>query len=112
MQRGSLATIVLAAITATATAVPVAAEAQGAYYRPAPRDDGGRYVGYDRSDDRRAYYGRHYRCRSDGTGGAIVGAIAGGLLGNAIAGYGDRAAGTLLGGVGGALAGRAIDRDC
>lgn len=63
----------------------------------------------DRRADRR-YYRNNYRCRDEGTGGLVVGAIAGGLLGNEVAGRGDRAVGTILGGAVGALAGRAIDR--
>lgn len=132
MKRNSL--VVLGAIATTMATVPVAAEAQyyggyGGYGRPAPAYDdyrGGDYGdgygdrrveygrGYGGYDGRggRGYHGRHDRCRGDGTGGALIGAIAGGLLGNAVAGYGDRAAGTILGGVGGALAGRAIDRAC
>ena len=64
-----------------------------------------------RGDDRRYY--NNYRARqkcNDGDGGTIVGAIAGGLLGNQVAGRGDRTLGTVLGAVGGAVAGRAIDR--
>jgi hypothetical protein len=111
-------------VTAAFATLPVAAEAQyrgDGSYHAAPRPDGARggyddrYVGYGR--DPRVYrgrddQGRRPRCREDGTGGAIIGAIAGGLLGNSLAGYRDRAAGTILGGVGGALAGRAIDRGC
>lgn len=66
-----------------------------------------------RRDDRRGYNDRRYydrRCRSGNTG-TILGAIAGGLLGNSIAGRGDRALGTVLGAGGGALAGHAIERD-
>lgn len=86
------------------------------------RDDGyrGGYRGGYR-DDRRGYYDNGYndrryyntsrnRCRS-GDSGTIIGAIAGGLLGNVVAGRGDRTLGTVLGAGGGALAGRAIDRD-
>ena len=51
--------------------------------------------------------GRYYCRRSDGTTGLVVGAIAGGLLGNAI---GGDTLGTLLGAGGGALLGRSIDR--
>jgi uncharacterized protein YcfJ len=40
----------------------------------------------------------------------VIGAIAGGLLGNTVAGRGDKGLGTILGAVGGGLAGRAIDR--
>jgi hypothetical protein len=73
-------------------------------------DRGGYYRGgYDRGGYDR-YYGHRHRC--DGTGGAIIGAVAGGLLGNAVAGYGDRTAGTLIGGGLGAVAGNAIGRDC
>ena len=51
------------------------------------------------------------RCGS-GTGGTILGAIAGGLLGDAAAGRGDRGAGAIVGAGVGALAGRAVARDC
>lgn len=73
---------------------------------------GGRYSnrGYYGGGGR--YYGRHrYRC-DRGTGGTIVGAVAGGLLGNAVAGRGDRTLGTVLGAGGGALVGRSLDRGC
>jgi hypothetical protein len=98
---------------------------EGSYDRGSyDRDYRGSYGrgSYDRGYyDRSAYYGggydrryyggryRHDRC-SDGTGGTIIGAIAGGLLGNSIAGYGDRGIGTVIGAGAGALAGRAIDR--
>jgi hypothetical protein len=68
---------------------------------------GGGYGGY--YGPRHYYYGRH--C-DRGDGGTIIGAIAGGLLGNSIAGYGDRTAGTIIGAGAGALAGGAIDRTC
>ncbi|WP_176591826.1 glycine zipper 2TM domain-containing protein [Sphingobium sp. EM0848] len=78
----------------------------GGYYRD------GYYRGY------RGYRGG-YRCRSNGTGGTIIGAIAGGLLGNEVGKgsgrYGRRGDGTtgaIIGAGVGALAGRAIDRDC
>jgi len=84
---------------------------RGDYYR----GDRGYYrdarYGYD--NDGRDYRGGHYRrCRgSDGATGTIVGAIAGGLIGNSVAGRrGDRTAGTIIGGAVGALAGRAIDK--
>jgi hypothetical protein len=93
------------------------------YNRPDPR-----YGGYDPSryyrDDRsyrerrltrndRIYRGsdnRYYCRRSDGTTGLIVGAVAGGLLGNALDGGRSSTLGTLLGVGGGALLGRSIDR--
>jgi hypothetical protein len=50
-------------------------------------------------------------CReSSGTTGAIIGAVAGGILGNVIDGGGHRAAGTLVGAGGGALLGRSIEK--
>lgn len=55
--------------------------------------------------------GRYYCKRDDGTTGTIVGAIAGGVLGNIIAPGGSKTLGTILGGAGGALAGRAIDKN-
>lgn len=55
--------------------------------------------------------GRYYCKRDDGTTGTIVGAIAGGVLGNVIAPGGSKTLGTILGAGGGALAGRAIDRN-
>ncbi|WP_267396366.1 MULTISPECIES: glycine zipper 2TM domain-containing protein [unclassified Sphingomonas] len=99
-----------------ATLVPAApAMAQGRYYQD---DHGGYDRGYDdrgyrgRGDDRR-YDRRYYRGRercSNGTGGTIIGAIAGGLLGRTVDTRGDRALGTVLGAGAGALAGREIDR--
>ena len=90
---------------------------------PATAADAQRYRGgYDQRYDQ-SYQGREYRGQdntyryrqprkcSDGTTGAIIGAIAGGLLGRVLDRGGDRSTGTLLGAGGGALAGRAIDRD-
>lgn len=109
-----------AALAMTATAlIPVTpAVAQSRYY-------GDR--GYDRGyrDDRgyrndrvyrgdRGYYNdrgnRGGRRCNDGSTGAIVGAIAGGLLGRTIDTRGDRTLGTLGGAVAGGLAGREIGR--
>lgn len=121
MTRKALSLGIMGALTvASMTIAPTAASAQ--YYG----HDRGRHTGWhdggrDRDDDDRGYHGRgsydhgryhdRHRCH-DGTGGAIIGAIAGGLLGNAVAGYGDRTAGTIIGGGVGALAGNAIGRDC
>ncbi|MEZ0494840.1 glycine zipper 2TM domain-containing protein [Sphingomonas sp. IW22] len=112
-------TLAAAALTmgTTALVVPTApAQAQG-YYGYEPGYHGQRYRDRRGYNDRR-YYGndrRYYRNRArercnDGDGGTIVGAIAGGLLGNQIAGRGDRTLGTIIGGGVGALAGREIDR--
>lgn len=130
---GTLA-ITTAAVSAMAFATP--AEARGGYsqgyndgyyqqvrsdrrsYRRGDyyRDD--RY--YDRRDRRRDYRERRryrddrrrYRGCDRGTGGTIIGAIAGGLLGNEVARRGDKTEGTIIGGAVGALAGRAIDGNC
>jgi hypothetical protein len=79
--------------------------------------------GHDRGRDGRSYYlgaqdriyrgrdGNYYCKRSDGTTGAIVGAIAGGVLGNVIAPGGSKTLGTVLGALGGGIAGRAIDKN-
>jgi uncharacterized protein YcfJ len=109
-----------AALAMSAAAVlPTAASAQRYYggdryaYAQSYRD------GYNRPEyrDYREYRGGYdYRERGDyrrchsGAGGTIIGAIAGGLLGNAVAGYGDRGLGTVLGAGAGALAGNAISR--
>lgn len=69
--------------------------------------------GYDNRRDDRRYDRRNYRGRNrcdNGDGGTVIGAIAGGLLGNTVAGRGDKLLGTVIGAGGGALAGRAIDR--
>ena len=55
--------------------------------------------------------GRYYCKRSDGTTGLIVGAAAGGILGNVVDGGRKRTAGTLIGGALGALAGKSIDQN-
>ena len=74
---------------------------------------GGYYAGndYGRPGYRARGYNRSDRQRcNDGTTGTIIGAIAGGLVGNSVAGHGDRTLGAILGGGAGALAGRAIDK--
>lgn len=71
---------------------------------------GGRPIG-DNDYIYRDNDGRYYCKRDDGTTGTIVGAIAGGVLGNIIAPGGSKTLGTILGGAGGALAGRAIDKN-
>jgi hypothetical protein len=48
--------------------------------------------------------------RADGTTGVIVGAIAGGTLGNMVAAQGDKRLGSVIGGTLGAIIGREIDR--
>ena len=99
------------AMTATAVLPTTAADAQryrggydqGSYY--GQNYNGRTYRGQDNT-----YRYRQPRKCSDGTTGAIIGAIAGGLFGRVLDRGGDRSTGTLLGAGGGALAGRAIDR--
>lgn len=53
--------------------------------------------------------GQYYCRRSDGTTGLIVGGLAGGVLGNAIAPGGSKTLGTLLGAIAGGAGGAALD---
>jgi Ni/Co efflux regulator RcnB len=80
-------------------------------------DDG--YRGDDRvyaADDRRSYPPQdsyrddRYERRDNGLGGAAIGAVAGGVAGNVIAGRGNRLGGTLIGAGVGAAAGYAVDK--
>jgi hypothetical protein len=116
---------VLALGLAGSVAAPAPAFAQRDHHRRHDyRWDGERNRGWDPADHYRAerrrerrltradriyrgHDGRYYCRRSDGTTGLVVGAIAGGLLGNAI---GGDTLSTLLGGVGGAALGNAIER--
>jgi hypothetical protein len=57
----------------------------------------------------RGYASDNTSCRSDGTAGAVIGGIAGALLGSNLASHhGGRAGGAALGGVAGALIGGSI----
>ena len=125
-----MVTLSLAALMSTATlgmAAPAAAQPgyyNGGYdaYSASYDRDHRRYDRYDRRgdrydrrdyrNDRRYYQGsrRNYRQCDNGTGGTVIGAIAGGLAGHEIAGRGDRTVGTIIGGAVGAIAGRAIDK--
>lgn len=63
--------------------------------------------------DTRIWRGRdgQYYCRKEnGTTGLLIGAAVGGLIGNEVAGRGDRTLGAILGAAGGAILGRSIDR--
>lgn len=79
------------------------------YYRTGPN-----YQERVLTSDDRVYAGtdgRYYCKRSDGTTGLILGAGAGGVLGNVIDGGHSRVVGTLLGAAVGAVAGKAIDQN-
>jgi len=108
---------IAASLALAATLAPTAASAA----RPWDEGRAAPYAarGYGRIDNpqqnhggRGAAYRQSYRC-DRGTGGTIIGAIAGGLLGNAAVGHhGDRTAGSIAGAGVGALLGRSIDRNC
>lgn len=78
------------------------------YYRETPRQRERRLSERDRIY--RGQDGRYYCRRTDGTTGLVVGAIAGGVLGNVIAPGGSETLGTILGAIAGGIAGREIDR--
>lgn len=115
--------LLAAAMILPAAAMPVAADAQR-HGRPDYRWGGDRNNGWNPQQHYRAgnykarrlsrndrIYrggdGRYYCKRNDGTTGLVIGAIAGGILGNAI---GGNTLGTLLGAGGGALLGQSVDR--
>jgi uncharacterized protein YcfJ len=80
----------------------------GRYYR-----DDARYRERQMNRNDRVYRGndgRYYCRRNDGTTGLIIGAIAGGVLGNVIAPGDSKTLGTILGAGGGAVLGRSIGR--
>lgn len=117
--KNTIGALVLAATAVTGlTATP--AMAGGRYDDGYSRyDRGDRYDRYDRYDRREYRRGDRYyqnnrndyqRCRNSGTGGTIIGAVAGGLLGNEVARRGNRTEGSIIGAAVGALAGRAIDK--
>ena len=84
------------------------------YYDPRRDYRTGNYQERTLRSDERVYAGtdgQYYCRRSDGTTGLIVGAGAGGILGNVIDGGRSRTVGTLLGAAIGGLAGRAVDQN-
>ena len=86
----------------------------GTYYAERYYRDSSYYQPYTLSRGDRIYRGsngRYYCRRNDGTTGLIIGALGGGLLGDAIAPRGSKTLGAILGGTSGALLGRSIDRD-
>jgi uncharacterized protein YcfJ len=120
--RNTIGALVLAATAVTGfTATPAMAggrydDGYSRYERYDDRyDRGDRYDRYDRREYRRGdrYYqnnrNNYQRC-DRGTGGTIIGAVAGGLLGNEVARRGNKTEGSIIGAAVGALAGRAIDK--
>ncbi|MBD3761597.1 MAG: glycine zipper 2TM domain-containing protein [Rhizorhabdus sp.] len=87
--------------------------AGGRYYADRYYRDGRYYQERRLTRNDRIYRGsngRYYCRRSDGTTGLIVGAVAGGLLGNAIDNGRSSTLGTILGAVAGGALGRSVDR--
>jgi uncharacterized protein YcfJ len=114
--KNTIGALVLAA-TAVSGLTATPAMARGGYDDGYSRyDRGDRYDRYDRREYRRG--DRYYRSNSRnnyqscdrGTGGTIIGAVAGGLLGNEVARRGNKTEGSIIGAAVGALAGRAIDK--
>lgn len=101
MRKLMLALGAMAVAVPAATVLPVtSAQAQTHH--------GKRHYAYREWRDNRG----RLRCRrSDGTTGAVIGAVGGALVGRTIDTRGDRTGGTVLGAIAGGLAGRQIDRD-
>jgi Glycine zipper 2TM domain len=114
--KNSIGALVLAATAVTGFSATPAMAGGRDYYDDGYYSRGDRYDRYDRREYRRGdrYYrgDRNYRGnRCDkGTGGTIIGAVAGGLLGNEVARRGNKTEGSIIGAAVGALAGRAIDK--
>jgi len=82
------------------------------YYADRYYHDDPRYHEHVMGTDERVYRGhdgRYYCRRSDGSTGLIVGALAGGVLGDAISEGDSRPLGAVLGAIAGGAAGAAID---
>jgi uncharacterized protein YcfJ len=114
MKRKILGSMLLAATLVTGVAA-TPAEAHRRHHQKhynTYQDDG--YYNRDRGYDNRNYQDdRQYRSNrscNKGTGGLIIGGVAGGLLGSEVARRGNKTTGTIIGAAVGALAGRAIDR--
>lgn len=114
-----LGTAAILSVAAIVTSVP--AMAGGRHHHNdhgySRYDNGGYYedARYQRARyDQQRYdrgYSDGYRCKPKGTGGLVIGAVVGGLLGREVVGRrGDRTAGTIVGAGAGALAGRALHR--
>lgn len=124
---GLAATPAVAATTSHSASAPIWADASADQYRPGDRYQAGRAYLTPRQRARqrqiarqraRAQADRRYSQRYDnrtrqcdrGVGGTAIGAIAGGALGNQVAGYGDKTVGTVLGAVLGGVVGNVVDR--
>lgn len=78
----------------------------GGGYRPGAQTGAGPAYAFDAREDARMAR----ICGEQGLGGAAIGAVAGGIAGNRIAGRGNRLGGTLIGAGVGGIIGNVIDR--
>ncbi|QIG81463.1 glycine zipper 2TM domain-containing protein [Stakelama tenebrarum] len=101
--------LIAATLVATAALPMGACTQQGNIFGPGERVYDQRAMNDDVVIYRDAQ-GRYYCRREDGTTGTLVGAAAGGVLGNIIAPGGSKTVGTILGALAGGVAGREIDR--
>ncbi|MBA16186.1 MAG: hypothetical protein CMN73_07500 [Sphingomonas sp.] len=101
--------LIAAAAIATAAVPMSACTQQGNIFGPGERVYDQRAMS-DNVTIYRDAQGRYYCRREDGTTGTLVGAAAGGVLGNLIAPGGSKTIGTILGALAGGAAGRTIDR--
>ena len=99
--KNSFKLMALVALASSAVLTSAPAMAKHRHYSSA---NNGRYTTFVGRD------GRTYCRKSDGTVGAIVGGVAGGVIGHEVAGRNDRTLGTVLGVGIGAVGGRAIER--
>ncbi|WP_295491962.1 glycine zipper 2TM domain-containing protein [Sphingorhabdus sp. EL138] len=110
----SIGALVLAATAVTGFSVTPAMARERYHDVYYSQDD--RQGSYDRREyrrgdryDRNNNYRNNARC-DKGTGGTIIGGLAGGLLGNEVARRGNKTEASIIGAAVGALAGRAIDK--
>jgi hypothetical protein len=118
MKSKFVAAAALAAVMTSPVVLPAAATAQDRHWNgdrdgdwdPSNHYRPGRYRERQLSENDRVYRGsdgRYYCKRSNGTTGLVIGAVGGGLIGNAL---GGGTLGTLLGAGGGALLGKNLDQ--
>ena len=94
----------LMALIALASPLALVSAPAMAKHRHQTSSSDGRYTTFVGRD------GRTYCRKSDGTVGAIIGGVAGGVIGHEVAGRNDRTLGTVLGAGIGAVGGRASER--
>ena len=112
MFKKTMTGMVLAATAITGfTAVPAEARhyRNNGYYNNGYSQPYNRGYDYRRDDYRYDNRYRNTRCKS-GTTGTIIGAAAGGLIGNEVARRGDKSEGAIIGALLGGIAGRVVEK--